>query len=88
MGYIAHKEGERIQSMKEHLDGTARLAGGFADRFGRGDWGYCCGLLHDIGKYSAAFQRKIREDGVKRVDHSTAGAQVCLEKGGLYGFLS
>ena len=88
MGYIAHKEGERIQSMKEHLDGTARLAGGFADRFGRGDWGYCCGLLHDIGKYSAAFQRKIREDGGKRVDHSTAGAQVCLEKGGLYGFLS
>lgn len=33
-------------------------------------------MLHDVGKYSAAFQRKIREGTNKSVDHSTAGAQL------------
>ena len=57
--YIAHKEGSRKQTLKDHLEGTARLAEGFAGQFGKSDWGYCCGLLHDIGKYSEAFQKKI-----------------------------
>ena len=52
MEYIAHSDGERVQTLKEHLEGTARLAEAFASRFGKGDWGYCCGLLHDIGKYA------------------------------------
>ena len=88
MEYIGHKQGERIQTLKAHLEGTAGLAGEFAGRFGKSDWGYCCGMLHDIGKYSDAFQKKIQEDSGARVDHATAGAQVCAEKGGLYGFMS
>ena len=52
MDYIAHKDGERIQTVLEHLTGTAELAGKFADVFGKYEWGYCCGMLHDIGKYS------------------------------------
>ena len=40
-GYIAHKEGEREQTLKQHLEETARLAGQFAARFGKEDWGYC-----------------------------------------------
>lgn len=87
MEYLAHADGERTQSMKEHLEGTAKLAERFAEAFGKGDWGYCCGLLHDIGKYSDAFQKKIRGEE-RRVDHATAGAQLCMEKGGLYYFLS
>ncbi|MBS6196701.1 MAG: CRISPR-associated helicase Cas3' [Clostridiales bacterium] len=87
MEYLAHIEGERKQFMKEHLEGTARLAGEFAEAFGTYEWGYCCGMLHDIGKYSDAFQEKIRGKE-KRVDHSTAGAQLCLAKDGMYGFLS
>ena len=61
MEYIAHKDGERIQTVKEHLYGTAELAGSFAERFGKKEWGYCCGMLHDLGKYSKEFQRKITD---------------------------
>ena len=53
----------------------------------RQDWGYCCGMLHDIGKYSIDFQKRILGENNYRVDHSTAGARVCLEKGGKYSFL-
>ena len=38
--YIAHKDGKREQSVLEHLKGTANLAGSFADRFGKREWGY------------------------------------------------
>lgn len=88
MEYIAHIAQDRIQTIKQHLYGTADLAACFADRFGKRDWGYCCGMLHDIGKYSDAFQDKISNNSSRQVDHSTAGAKVCLEKGGLYGFMS
>lgn len=76
MTFIAHIDGDRIQTNKEHLYGTANLAGRFADSFGKREWGFCCGLLHDIGKYSLAFQNKIKIDSNRRVDHSTAGAKV------------
>ena len=88
MDYIAHFNKEYSQTVKNHLYGTARLAGGFAERFGKADWGYCCGMLHDIGKYSLAFQEKIKNNTNRQVDHSTAGAKVCFEKGGMYGFIS
>ena len=45
-------------------------------------------MLHDLGKYSKEFQRKIQNDTGERVDHSTAGAKVCNEKGGYYSILS
>ncbi len=88
MGKIAHKDGDREQSVVEHLTGTAKLAEKFAEKFGNGDWGYCCGMLHDVGKYSEEFQRKIINNTDEKVDHSTAGAQLCHELGGIYGFLS
>lgn len=88
MKYIAHFEGEREQTVKEHLEGTAKLSGEFAKKFGKEEWGYCCGYLHDIGKYSVEFQHKIRENGNEQIDHSTAGAKVCVEKGGLYPIMS
>lgn len=88
MEYIAHKDGERKQSVKEHLQSTAKLSGYFASKFGKEEWGYCCGMLHDIGKYSKEFQRKIQEDTNESVDHSTAGAKLCKELGGYYSILS
>lgn len=87
MKYLAHKNGEEEQTIKEHLLGTAQLAGAFAAKFGKEDWGYCSGMLHDIGKYSVEFQKKIQEECNIQVDHSTAGARICLEKGGLYSNL-
>ena len=88
MEYIAHLNEERTQTLKDHLCGTAELAGRFAGRFGKADWGYACGVLHDIGKYSVAFQDKIKNNSNRQVDHSTAGAKACFEKGGMYSFMS
>ena len=86
MKYIAHCDEGREQSILDHLQGTAEKARDFAEVFGKGDWGYCCGMLHDIGKYSDKFQRRIRGEEIK-VDHATAGARVCMELGGMYPFL-
>lgn len=88
MKYIAHLEGGREQTVKEHLQGTAKLSAEFAKKFGKEEWGYCCGYLHDIGKYSVEFQHKIRENGNERIDHSTVGAKVCMETGGIYPVMS
>ena len=54
MKYLAHisEDKQREQSIKSHLEETALLAKEFAEEFGYGEWGYFCGLLHDIGKYS------------------------------------
>ena len=88
MEYIAHIDGKRIQTIKEHLEGTADLAGMFASKFGKEDWGFFCGILHDIGKYSNDFQKRICGESEDQVDHSTAGARVCEKMGGLYSFMS
>lgn len=87
MEYIAHREEDRVQLLLQHLLGTAERARDFAEKFGKGEWGYCCGMLHDIGKYSDKFQRKIKEDNSISVDHATAGARLCLEKQGMYPLL-
>lgn len=73
--YIAHisDDGQRRELVKTHLEEVAELASKFAESFGASSWAYAAGLAHDIGKYSAAFQRRILNDGPK-VDHSTAGA--------------
>lgn len=86
--YLAHISEDKIreQSVAEHAENTGQLAKKFAEAFGYGDWGYCAGILHDIGKYSEVFQRRIRGDKCK-VDHATAGAQVCWEKKGFYSLL-
>lgn len=75
MIFLAHTDPEngREQTVLEHLKGTACLAAEFAAAFGAAEEGKRCGMLHDIGKYSDAFQRRIRNSG-ERVDHSTAGA--------------
>ena len=88
MEYLAHIDGDREQSVKDHLQGTADLAKEFAAKFGKADWGYCCGMLHDIGKYSQEFQRKIHENLNIQVDHSTAGAKVCEKLDGCYLLLT
>lgn len=59
--------------LKHHLEDTATLAAGFAARFGAEKLGRLAGLLHDIGKYSPDFQRRL-ERAKNKVDHSTAGA--------------
>lgn len=73
--YLAHisDDKQREQTILDHSKETAELAANFASVFGCKDWGYACGLMHDIGKYSLRFQKRLR--GGPRVDHSTAGAK-------------
>lgn len=69
------------QSLTNHLNGVADLASSFADDFGGAEWGRMLGLLHDAGKCSAAFQRRLA-DSDEHVDHSTAGAHIALNRYG------
>lgn len=64
--------------MRCHLEVVATLAEQFAAKFGAAEMGRAAGLLHDIGKYSVEFQRKLRGENL-RVDHSTAGARIAEE---------
>ena len=74
------------QPLAEHLKAVARIAEQFAAIFGAGDWGYTAGVLHDAGKATEAFQRRL-EGSPERVDHSTFGAQLAKEKAGRLGML-
>jgi len=81
--YIARRaEDKREQALSEHLHGTAERAAEFASVFAAAEWGYLCGLLHDIGKYSKAFQDRVRGAN-QRVDHATAGSRELIRKGAL-----
>lgn len=72
--YYAHlSEDGRKQTVLAHLLCTALLCAQFAAKFGEKALGYWAGLLHDIGKFAKAFQKRLFDSG-KKVDHSTAGA--------------
>jgi len=74
------------QPLDAHLENVAKLAEGFAAVFGAGEWGRLAGLLHDAGKATAAFQRRL-EGSSQRVDHSTFGARLAAERTGCFGLL-
>lgn len=81
MVYLAHiSQDSRKQTVLEHLNGTADLCAVFASAFGAEDQGRLVGIAHDLGKYSAAFQRRI-QGGAERVDHASAGAAECCKLG-------
>lgn len=77
MDWLAHRrEDGAEQTLLDHLHGTAKLASGFAAAFDSGDAGHLAGMLHDIGKYSAHFQKRIRDPvHTPPHDHATAGAK-------------
>jgi len=58
---VAHvRRNGTIQTLEGHLHGVAGLAAEFAAKFGLSSHGELLGLLHDLGKYSAAFQAYIQ----------------------------
>ena len=63
----------RTQSLKDHAAGTAGFALAFAKPIGAENAAQAVGMLHDIGKASDAFQKRLK-GAIIRVDHSTAGA--------------
>ncbi len=64
--------------LKDHLDCVADLAQRFATQFAGADFGYIAGLLHDIGKYSDAFQARLHGSKAD-APHSIAGAKLAEE---------
>lgn len=71
--FLAHRsEDGREQSIEEHLEGTGKLCAAFAKAFCAEEQGRFLGQLHDIGKFSYAFQKRLY--GGPKVDHATAGA--------------
>jgi len=84
MQNIAHLRVDgTIQTLEEHLRGTADLCSDFAGAIGMAETGRAIGLLHDLGKATAAFNDYIRSDDSEHlrgsIDHSTAGAQFLQE---------
>lgn len=88
--YYAHsKEGlpeDKWQKLTDHLIGTSERAGGYAGKFNAVIYGKIAGLLHDAGKYSDEFQRRLKGSKTP-VDHSTAGAVEAYNKYGLAGLM-
>lgn len=59
--FVAHVRGDgKIQSLESHLRNVSTLTERLAAKFGLGSHGALVGLLHDLGKYSAAFQAYIQ----------------------------
>ncbi len=69
------------QLLHEHLQSVGQLAAERAAPFGGQQLAQIAGLLHDIGKYTDEFQRRINGDLI-RVDHSTRGAMLAVERYG------
>lgn len=73
------------QKLSDHIEQTANLAKKFANIFGCASTGYATGVLHDLGKYTVAFQdylkRSIRGEDVTRgeVIHALQGAKFAEE---------
>lgn len=80
--FYARTSDHGFETCVEHLCMTGCLSGGFAQRFGHLENGLLAGLLHDVGKYSPAFQKRIRDpERYGKVDHSTAGALLLVQHG-------
>lgn len=80
--YYAHTglqpDGRDWQKLKDHLNQVADLAQSRATVFGAGQFAHLIGLLHDLGKYSQAFQRRLHGSDA-RADHATAGAKIVIQ---------
>jgi CRISPR-associated endonuclease/helicase Cas3 len=84
--FLAHLDGDNEQLLSQHLLGVSLAARRHSDKIGLGPAGATIGLLHDLGKYSSAFQQYLRRAALAedteqpdsergKIDHSTAGAQ-------------
>ena len=67
------------QPLAEHLQTVGRMAAERAACFHAPGLAEVAGLLHDLGKYTTDFQRRIAGEAV-RVDHATRGAILAIER--------
>ncbi|SDZ22538.1 CRISPR-associated helicase/endonuclease Cas3 [Tindallia californiensis] len=90
--YMAHYRSEdgTVQDVWDHLLNVGERSEKIASKFGLASAGRICGLLHDLGKATQAFNAYIRKsEGLEtfyelpancKIDHSTAGSQWLYQK--------
>ena len=67
------------QILCDHLTNVAEISRTFANDFNAGNLAYITGLLHDLGKYSDDFQKRLEGKKIQ-VDHSTAGSREATQR--------
>lgn len=71
---------DRWQTLAAHLEAVARTAAKFARPLGMESEAELAGLLHDVGKYAARFQARLRNPAlIHGVNHWAAGAVSAVE---------
>lgn len=88
--YFAHSgngqlRADRWETVSEHLQSVSATAMRFAEAFSAGQQAHATGLLHDLGKYSAQFQRRLKVRGEKSRDHWSLGALAATKLLGEFG---
>lgn len=90
MAFHAHSTGRPDKSdwqlLAEHLLSVGRNAADKAAIFDGHVLAETSGLLHDLGKYSRAFQKRLAGD-IHKVDHATWGARIARDRYGALGTL-
>ena len=71
---------EHWQTLQSHSVNVGEMASEFAQVFGAQEIACQTGQLHDLGKYSEAFNHRLH--GGPSVDHATAGAKIAVERWG------
>jgi CRISPR-associated endonuclease/helicase Cas3 len=81
--FYAHSTGDTTkqnwQPLRNHLIAVGAAAAAKAAVFGGHDLAGPQGQLHDVGKYTHDYQRRIAGDAI-RVDHATRGAMLAVER--------
>lgn len=76
MKWYAHtSQTKEWQLLKAHLDNVAQLARLSANKFNSEELAYIIGLLHDVGKYTEIFQRRL-SGANQTTDHAIIGAKI------------
>lgn len=70
----------RWQPLAAHLRNVATLARRFAGPLRLGDEAELAGWLHDLGKYSARFQQRLRDPRIHGINHWSVGAAAAFTR--------
>ena len=74
-------ESGKWQPLAEHLRNVADSAARLAAPFGAAQEARAAGLLHDLGKYGARFQARLRDPRITGINHWAAGAVQAFQSG-------
>lgn len=82
--FLAHSENDEgngiAEPLRDHLEFVAERAAEFATAFGAEQQAHAAGLLHDLGKYSEQFLRRLSAPHQERGrDHWSAGALIATQ---------